>query len=951
MSSLLRALRVRGARYGLWLVTSSGALAIATPAAGQGGANVGGVVTDETRGTLPGVTVTVVNTNTGATQVLVTGPEGNYRAVNLQPGPYTIAAELSGFAPTKLSVTLLVGSNATIDLSMAVAALNESVTVKGESPLVEVAKAQPQSVIVGEQLAALPVLDRNFLVLAQLLPGAAPLTGVNSRFAVTKFGGLADQRNGYTTVLDGGAIDDSTWGSPVINMTQDAVQEFKVFRNQFDAQYGSALNAVVNVVTKSGGNNPSGTAYYFGRDKSLNARNAKAATVPPFKQSRVGGTYGGPITKNRTHMFGAYEFLNIDKAAIVSLPASNPFAAQQNGNYPFTATEHLVDARVDHQISDAQSAYVRYAYDKQFTPSGGPVNASSSIIDSSKSHSIVAEHNWVLSGKVVNTVRGHFLSHNLFTEPANYDLQISRPSYTTGQNGVAPQYFPRKIGSFFETLYINLPRHDLKIGGELTRASSNFEAHFTENGAFTFTTDTPFNRADSRTWPFTFVQQTPGFYNYSSFQIAGFVQDDWRMTDRVRLNLGLRYDLDTNLRQPAFYRSLLADPLYRGIENFVSANRGNDTNNLQPRLGITYDVSGKGILVLRAASGLYITRNRPWLQQTSMDKTLGFAVRITDPQLLQFYPDITAVLGGKTLQQYAAAGGVRSMYLIPDNYVLPYSINTTAGVGWQLNSVTSLDVDYVHNVGKHQLGTTDRNLPATGAISAANPRPVPRFSQVGVLANFSESWYDALEVQLRTRVRGTDSLQVSYAYSKSILDGVTFYSTYRGTDRTPHEKGMNPTDTPHNLSVAASTSLPFGFQLSGVFRAISGGPLAVTAGIDLDGDQNTSNDRPAGLSPTVGRGDVATQLAIINAYRATRNQPPVSADLLKPNPIITVDMRLTKAFALGGNRRLEGFLEAYNATNYVTLTGGSSNMSLASFLVRTGARDARQLQLGARFSF
>ena len=148
-------------------------------------------------------------------------------------------------------------------------------------------KAQPSSVIVGEQLAALPVLDRNFLVLAQLLPGAAPLTGVNSRFAVTKFGGLADQRNGYTTIIDGGAVDDATWGSPVINMPQDAVQEFKVFRNQFDAQYGSALNAVVNVVSKSGGNAYTGTGYYFGRDKSLNARNAKAATVPPFQQYRA----------------------------------------------------------------------------------------------------------------------------------------------------------------------------------------------------------------------------------------------------------------------------------------------------------------------------------------------------------------------------------------------------------------------------------------------------------------------------------------------------------------------------------------------------------------------------------------------------------------------------------------------------------------------------------------
>jgi outer membrane receptor protein involved in Fe transport len=938
-------------RAGRCLAAAAVMLAIGASALAQGGASVGGVITDESGAALPGVTLTILNKNNGTTQVLVTGPEGNYRAVNLQPAPYELTAELPGFATMKKAVTLFVGADVTLDFTLGVATLTENVTVVGENPLVEVAKAQPSSVIVGEQLAALPVLDRNFLVLAQLLPGSAPLTGVNSRFAITKFGGLADQRNGYTTVIDGGAVDDATWGSPVINMTQDAVQEFKVFRNQFDAQYGSALNAVINVVTKSGGNLPSGTAYYFGRDRALNARNAKAATMPPFNQQRVGGTFGGPIVLNRTHLFGAYEFLNINKAAIVSLPPSNPFAAQQNGNYPFRSTEHLADARLDHRFSDTNSFFVRYAFDDQFTPSGGPVNASGTITDSSTSHSLVAEHNMVLSQNRVNTLRVHYLNHDLSTVPANYDLQISRPSYTFGQNGVAPQFFPRTNISVFETFYLNTPRHDIKMGGEFTAASSNFEAHFTEHGAFNFLTDAPFDANDSRTWPFTFVMQTPGFYNYQSKQIALFVQDDWRVHDRVRLNLGLRYDLDTNLRNNGFYESVIDNPLFAGIDRFISKNRGNDYNNLQPRLGATYDVRGDGTLVARGGLGMYVTRNRPWFQETSMDKTLGFAVRITDPQQLRNFPDISAVLGGRTLEEYQNAGGVRSLYLIADDYVLPYSLNTTAGVGWQLNQVTSLDVDYVHNFGNNQLGSTDLNLPESGPLSAGNPRPVPRFSQVGVLTNFSKSWYDALEVQLRTRVRGTDSLQVSYAYSRSILDGVTFYSTYRGTERTPNEKGYNPTDTPHNLSVAASTSLPWGIHLSGVFRAISGGPQGVSAGRDLDGDLNTSNDRPAGLPPTVGRGDVDEQLTLINAFRTSRGLPAVDRELLKPNPIFNLDMRLTKAFGLGGNRRIEAFLEGYNVTNYVTLTGGTGNMSSASFLIRTGARDARQVQWGARYSF
>jgi hypothetical protein len=505
--------------------------------------------------------------------------------------------------------------------------------------------------------------------------------------------------------------------------------------------------------------------------------------------------------------------------------------------------------------------------------------------------------------------------------------------------------------SIFETMYINRSRHDIKLGADITVASSNFEAHFTEHGQFIFTTDTPFDAITQPTWPQSFVQQTPGYYNYKSNQIAAFFQDDWRVRDNMRLNLGVRYDVDTNLRNNDFYYSLLANPKYAGLSTFVSSDRGNEVNNIQPRLGFTWDTKRNGTMVFRAGFGKYVTRNRPWFQETSMDKSLGSAVRITDPNQLKFFPDINAVLGGKSLADYVAAGGVRSLYLIDDNYKLPYALNTTVGLGVQLNSVTSLDVDYVHDFAGDQLGTTDRNLPATGAISAGNPRPVATFSQVGVLVNNGKAWYDALELQLHTRVRGTDSLQISYTYSKSIIDAVTFYSTYSGTDRTPNNYAYNPTDTPHNLSIAASTSLPWKFQLSGVFRAISGGPLPVQAGIDLDGDLNTSNDRPSGLSQTVGRGDVNGQLALMNAFRASRGLPAISADLLKLDPVIDLDLRLTKVIPVHNRRRFELFLEGYNLTNHVTRFGGVSSMISPSFLVRTTALDARQMQWGARFVF
>jgi hypothetical protein len=274
------------------------------------GANLDGIVTDDTGAALPGVTVTIRNTTSGATQVVTTSGEGVYRAVALPPATYEITAELQGFSALRRQLALNIGANQTLNLRMAVAAVEESVTVTTQAPMVEVAKSQLTSVVDSKQLATLPVLSRNILELAQILPGSAP---DNSRtaasFTTTKFGGVADQRNGFTFMVDGGALDDAIWGSTLVNVTQEAVQEFVVLRNNFDTQYGSALTSVVSVATKSGSNVASGSAVYFGRDKALNARNAfdKGPSPQAFNQQRTGGSLGGPIVRDRTHLFGAFE--------------------------------------------------------------------------------------------------------------------------------------------------------------------------------------------------------------------------------------------------------------------------------------------------------------------------------------------------------------------------------------------------------------------------------------------------------------------------------------------------------------------------------------------------------------------------------------------------------------------------------------------------------------------
>ena len=949
----------------------AGLLLIAGPGWAQVGANVGGVITDNTGAVVPGATVTITNASNGTSHVIKASGQGTYRAVNLAPAPYHISAEAGGFGTSKKNVTLLVGSDVTVDFALGVAGVSETVTVTGEAAaLVETTKSAPKSAIDSAELATLPVLSRDFLVVAQNMPGAAATNNMNSsdRYSVTKFGGVTDQSSGFTTLVDGAPIDDPTFGAPVINMSQDAIQEFTVYRNQFDAQYGHALNAVVSVVTKSGGDQLHGTFYYFGREAALNARNAYATLTPPYSQFRGGATVGGPVKKNsKTHFFASGEYLDIHTAGIESLPASNPFASEENGNYPFVQAEKIGDAKVDHSFSDSNVAYIRYAYDHFTIPNGAPSNSTSALADDSRAHSIVAEDNWIISPTQVNTLRYQFLKHDFSSLPANYNTGVAYLDFSFGQATNVPEYFPRTNHTLSDTFFINKSNHDIKFGLEITKGFTSFLSHFYEHGLFQFTDDLPFNINNTATWPVTFTQQTPGNYYHHDWAFGPFIQDDWRVTSRLRLNLGLRYDFESNLLDNGFYDALLKNPGFTGINNFISTNRpSNYAEGWQPRLGLAWDVTGKGSIVVRAGAGKYMTREREYWDNSAETQTFGAAVVITNPAQLQNYPSITGVLNGLSLSQYVLTSA-RSVLLIPDDFKLPYSWNYTGGAGWKINGWSSLNVDYVHTHDQDEPGVTDANLPATGAVNAANPRPVPQFGRVSELQPYGESWYDALEIQYRTnKLKGFQNVSASYTLSKSIINGVTWYSVFSGTDRFKDDYAYNPTNTPNNLSLTWTTvMLPGKVQLSGAFHAISGPPLSVQAGFDLDGDGNTSNDRPRGLPETVGYGDVAGQLALINAFRASpcsyvffttvtctaKAQPPISASLLNTHPSISLDARLTKDIKFTESRHLQLFLEAYNLTNYVSRVVPETSLTSSSFLIPTSSLPARQIQWGVRFAF
>ena len=940
------------------LVTAASLLLSSTASGQSVGAHVAGVVRDESGAVLHHATVTVTNLQNGRTTSLTTGEHGDYRAVALLPGEYDVTAAYSGFAAQTQRVTLFVASDATLNFTLAVAPAMEQTVVTAASSI-ELARSQPFSVVTKRDVEVLPVLERNFLVLAQLLPGAAPINTPVSRFMVTRFGGVADQRSGYTTLVDGGSVDDAQWGSPTINVSQDAVHEFKVFRNQFDAQYGHALNAVVTVLTRSGTNQYSGSGFYFGRDEALNARYPFARSKTPFAERRIGGSLGGPLARDRSHFFAAYEGDNVDTVRVIAHPVSNPLQARENGIFPAETDNYFGIGRLDQRVSSSHALSLRYARDNQRAQRFGsqPVSDSGQTDLLNRSHSVVVEERWAPVQNVAHVARAHVLSHTLGEVARSSAVGINRPSITLGHINVGIGVLPRTAVNLANALYVHTPRHDIKLGAEVGFSTNEFDSRGLSNGVFDFQTDAEFDANNASTWPLAFRQQKRTLVTYRSKELAFFVQDDWRLGERIRVNAGVRYDIDLNLRINDYYRALLTDPQYAGLDRFVSGDRGTDTNNLQPRLGMTWDPTGHGRVVTRAGWGLYVSRNRPWYQLRSMNQFVSSVIRITDPQRLRFFPDINAVLGGRTLDEFAVSGPRQLGTVIPDDFVHPYASTATVGAGWQLARGTSLDVDYVHSYADHQTGFADRNLPASGAISASNPRPAPQFSQVLTVENYSKSWYDALETQLQTRAR-RHSLQLSYTLSRNYLDGVDFFLTTRGTQRTPNERGYNPSDQRHNLTIGGSMLLPWDVNVSGIVKLISGSPLKVQAGVDLDNDTVIANDRPPGVPITVGRTNVQESLDAIDQFRASRGLAPIDAALLRLDPYRSLDLRLTKRFDLGGNRGLELLIEGFNVTNHVNFrqpTGvpseGGANMNSSTFLIRRAARDARQIQWGVRYTF
>jgi hypothetical protein len=970
----------------------------AAAAAQQGTTEVRGRVLDPQGSVLPGVTVIVRNQDTGMFREAVSTQDGTYFISGIVPGTYELTAELQGFKKyARHDLRLEIGRTATFDVQLEVGSLQETVTVSAESPLLDVTSKEVGGNITARELVDLPSINRNFVGFVGLLPGIIPTISTESfgSDSVT-VNGQDPRNNNY--MLDGANNNDDVIGQRAGTQARtpiEAVQEFQVITNQFDAEFGRTTGAIINAVTKQGTNVFRGSVFGFFQDADLTNKDYFARKLqlakPDTSQQQFGGTIGGPILRDRAHFFFSVERVRIDEGVTVNVPARPEFNA--------TTTEATrvwnTVARFDHQINANNTWTARWLreYSPQFNQIIGSVTLEAAREEDDLDQTVVTSLNSVLSNTRVNTLRLAWTQEDVaFANPcfnSNGRIQGACPetlafqTFTTQQSTVAQARVNDAI-QVEDTLSWFLPGrrgdHDIKLGLQGQYSQSKNEAQDNLNGTFSFSNSNgPFNASDPRTYPDRFSIRVGGIgrsLNKSNF-FAAFVQDKWKVGDRLTLSLGARYDLEVV-------------PI-REVDNPLFADQNEypiDKNNIQPRFGFAYNMAD-GRSVVRGGYGRFFDKTHFELIGGIYTNTVftssfnrNFPLNNIDPgPRLGQVPTDPLLVGGPTLtdakralleSQFGGGASLRNTGATWDNpdRKLPYTDQITVGYERQLGQNLSASVDYVRAFARDLLISRQLNptLRATTAVTSANVRQssavldaataalraehgssFAAFSgSVTIPENAGKTDYDALMLQVEKRYSRNFSTRVAYtlSYSRGNTAGQGVpASPFQVLDNLNLDLNEGPTglDQRHNLVVSGTAVVPRtgGLSVSWVARALSGSPFTIING-NVDPDRNGTLAEPLPSGSYSGTGDDAYSVD----FESRRN------GAYGPG-FVKLDMRVGYQLRLG-SRRIDLFGEIFNVTDRVNFANPSGNQASAAFLRLTGystSTTPRTGQLGVRLAF
>ena len=597
----------------------------------QGRTELRGRITDETGGALPGVTVFIQNEADGTFREVITSGDGSYFAAQLLPGVFTVTVALPGFTTFQTTgFELRVGATVPLDIVLGVGALEETVTVSGQAPLVDLTSAEVGGTLDTAELLDMPLQNRSAFAAISLLPGIQFLPSASG-------GNDTIIANGQTTAssslnVDGGSNSDSSSGGAggsQVKVAIESVQEFQVVSGQFDAEFGRSSGAIINAVTKRGTNQWSGAGFSYSTSTDMTARNyfnaqqfAEDPSVekPTNNKYEFGGVFGGPIVQDKAHFFVSLErrLTNPARAIILpsrgaGLPALSWSAAEQ-----WRAWNTMY--RVDHQVNGNNSWALRFMRETSpETNRHGNRTLTSGHDSWDEEYIWVGSYTSVIGNNVVNTARvTRSYEDNGGGPPAWWDLD--GPALRDGQmrnltpalvhdsfqDGVAPwagarvdsQWQYNNTTSWFVPDMMG--DHDFKFGGTFHRSFIDDFRETRLNGEFHFATDMPFDVNNYSTYPERLrvrVGAPAGNeFAYPINTFEAFFQDKWTLNERWTVGLGVRWDAELlNAKR-------VDNPL------MVPQTDPRDWNNISPRLSIAYDVTGDGRSVLRAGYGHFYDR-------------------------------------------------------------------------------------------------------------------------------------------------------------------------------------------------------------------------------------------------------------------------------------------------------------------------------------------------------
>lgn len=959
-------------------------------------ATLNGTVTDPQGSAVPGARVLVVSQATGATREALAGTEGQYIVANLAPGLYTVRVEARGFASKEhRDIRLEVGRSVTLDVSVSLERLAEVVKVEGGAAQIELTQSQVQGMITAGTIETIPLNGRNFLELAFLLPGNRPA----SNYDPTKTNSLevssagAFGRGGNITV-DGGDNNDEVVGGTLMNLPQDSVQEFQIATNRFTAEVGRSGSSIINIITKSGANALHGSAFVFFRHKELQGLPAtfdRTQPTPPFDREQFGGSLGGPFRKDRSWWFFSVEDRNQDAAVEVGQRVNQAIPVPVGGAAPTASDprriirtgagapldEFLLASRVDFKVGANDTLTGRYAFNRSLEvangslrkPLGSAANRQSSL---NRFNSALFDWTRTAGPRRVNSLIFHvntflnsipaFSPNTSSTVPAGLlpGNEIRFATLQDGANFRIPQRTRFNRYQLRDTFSWVIGAHNLRFGGEWQAQRSDALFDLFGSGSIFLTED--FASADrdrngvvdDRDIPIAVVVRSvapirpPFVPDIDNHYLGFFVQDDWRLRSNFSVNLGLRWEFDSDVlgvsgahRPCASIPAPPQDPCV-WITPLLNLKRDRDINNLGPRLGFAWDPFRKGRTVIRGGYGVYYDRivlevrllellldgRLLPLQVLGGSQCIGPGGAVSDAFCTgtnPFAPGTPTLADPFTGSPSPLPIGIN---FIDNQTATPYVQQFSLGLQHQVGNDWLVSADAVHNFGQRLL---------IGRLVGTIPNPhfpgSPSDNLVSIEPS-AKSWFDGLLVSLQKRPTKTGWLQwgfnVNYTLSKAF--------SYANDDQIPFnieqqvdptnlrlEKGPAPTDERQRFVFYGSLGFPWEITVSPIWTLASDVPMDLFVPALNSRLPNVS--RNAGGRSVRTCSDVNRAIDAWNASGPPRGSalPPVTCSGTLGDSFNSFDVRFSKALRFAERHKVELIAETFNLFNVTNVRGFNNN--------------------------